>query len=241
LIILTAHQPVYLPWIGLFHKIALADKFCFFDNVQYQPKNWNNRNKIKSNQNNVIMLTVPVLRKDYLRKSYLDIQINNNVNWQKKHWRTIELNYKNSPYFGKYAEGLKKFYEIEWEYLAELNYEMLLYFLEVLAIDIPVVRMEDYFFKGSKKELVLDMCLQLNADVYIFGEKGEDYADVEKFNECGIVVYFQKYNHPKYRQYKGEFISHLSVVDLLFNWGERSKEIIMSNNITKSELIEKVN
>ena len=46
--ILTAHQPVYLPWLGLFHKIALADKFIFFDQVQYLPKDWMNRNKIKT-------------------------------------------------------------------------------------------------------------------------------------------------------------------------------------------------
>ena len=48
--ILTAHQPVYLPWLGLFHKIALADLFISFDQVQYQPKDWNNRNKIKTPQ-----------------------------------------------------------------------------------------------------------------------------------------------------------------------------------------------
>lgn len=46
--ILTAHQPVYLPWLGLFHKIALSDVYCFFDDVQYLRRDWNNRNKIKN-------------------------------------------------------------------------------------------------------------------------------------------------------------------------------------------------
>ena len=45
--ILTAHQPVYLPWLGLFDKIAKADVFVIFDTVQYLPKDWMNRNKIK--------------------------------------------------------------------------------------------------------------------------------------------------------------------------------------------------
>ena len=62
--ILTAHQPVYLPWLGLFHKIALADEFVFFDQVQYLPKDWMNRNKIKT-QIGSIWLTVPVLRKGH--------------------------------------------------------------------------------------------------------------------------------------------------------------------------------
>ena len=64
--ILTAHQPTYLPWLGLFHKIALADKFCFFDDVQYQPKDWNNRNKIKFSNGKENWLSVPVKRTNYL-------------------------------------------------------------------------------------------------------------------------------------------------------------------------------
>lgn len=44
--ILTAYQPMYLPWLGLFHKMALADAFCYFDDVEYQEKDWNNRNRI---------------------------------------------------------------------------------------------------------------------------------------------------------------------------------------------------
>ena len=46
--ILTAHQPVYLPWLGLFHKISLSDTYVFFDEVQYLPKDWMNRNYIKT-------------------------------------------------------------------------------------------------------------------------------------------------------------------------------------------------
>ena len=59
--ILTAHQPVYLPWLGLFHKIASAGVFVSFDQVQYLPKDWNNRNRIKT-ATGPIWLTVPVRR-----------------------------------------------------------------------------------------------------------------------------------------------------------------------------------
>ena len=70
--IITAHQPVYLPWLGLFHKIALADMYLSFNQVQYQPKNWNNRNRIKTQQG-LIWLSVPVLRRGYLDKTISDI------------------------------------------------------------------------------------------------------------------------------------------------------------------------
>lgn len=236
--ILTAHQPVYLPWIGLFHKIALADKFCFFDNVQYQPKDWNNRNKIKFNNGTSGWLTVPVFRKSYLEHSYLEMEINNELPWQRKHWKSIELNYQKAPYFGLYEKELKKFYETKWCFLSELNYEMLLFFLEKLDISIPVVRMKDYSFQGSKSELVLDMCIQLEADIYIFGEQGKDYTNAEVFHAARVFPVFQEYQHPIYPQIHGDFISHLSIIDLLFNCGPESLSIIMANNLLRNDLIE---
>jgi hypothetical protein len=132
---------------------------------------------------------------------------------------------------------LKKFYDVRWEYLVDLNYEMLFFFLEKLNICTPVVRMKNYNFVGIKSSLVLDMCLQLGAEVYIFGGEGKNYADVELFKRKGVQTVFQEYNHPAYRQLHGDFISHLSIIDLLFNCGTDSLSIIMSNNLKRSELI----
>jgi len=99
--ILTAHQPVYLPWLGLFHKIALAEKFVFFNEVQYLPKDWMNRNKIKT-PSGEIWLTVPVLRKGHRGMKTSEIKINNDIDWKRKHLNSIRLNYKKSLYFKKY-------------------------------------------------------------------------------------------------------------------------------------------
>lgn len=236
--ILTSHQPVYIPWLGLFHKIMLADTFCFFDNVQYQHKDWNNRNYIKSGDNSKILLSIPIFNKGYLEKKYLDIKISTESGWQKKHLRSIELNYRKAPYFDLYYNDIKLFYTNKYELLSELNFEMLQYFLKVLDIEVKIVRMKDYAFKGRKDDLVLDMCMKLNSDLFIFGTLGKDYASVDKFNQNNIKVYFQEYNHPIYNQPGKTFTSHLSVLDLLFNCGPDSKNVIMQNNITKNELIQ---
>src|SRR5438045_2987654 len=97
--ILTAHQPVYLPWLGLFEKIAIADRFVFFDGVQYLPRDWNNRNRIKSRAGAAEWLTVPVLTKGHREKTIGAIEINNALPWRRKHWRTLELSYRDAPYF----------------------------------------------------------------------------------------------------------------------------------------------
>ena len=228
--ILTAHQPVYLPWLGLFHKIALADLFCYFDIVQYQKKDYNNRNKIKTSSGE-LWLSVPVESKNHFDKNVSEILIIQN-NWVKKHVKSIELNYKKTLYFNEYFSELKDIlYDESKGTLGNLNFKLLEYFKMCLKINTPIVKGSDYEFNGKGSDLVLDMCVKLNADKYIFGEQGENYADEESFNKAGVDIYFQKYNHPVYTQKGGKFLPYMSIIDLLFNEGEKSYDVLMSDNI----------
>ena len=236
--ILTAHQPVYLPWLGLFHKIALSDTFCYFNDVQYQVKDWNNRNKIKI-ANGEIWLTVPVLTKGYRNKKIGEIEINNEINWRKKHWLSIYQNYKKTPFFAKYASFLEETYKKEWRYLADLNEYMLKWFIEMLGIKVGYSKASELKLKGYKSDLVLDMCKKLKADTYIFGELGKDYAEEKEFTKNDVNIYFQDYHHPVYHQAFGTFLPYMSIIDLLFNEGEKSLEILMSGNVSKNELLKK--
>ena len=233
--ILTAHQPTYLPWLGLFHKVAIADRFISFDQVQYLPKDWNSRNRIKT-ATGPTWLTVPVHRRDHRTKALAEIEIDNSVPWARKHLRSLEMNYTKSPHFHRYVEFFRDVYSRRWDHLVELNDHMLAYFLDVLGISTPVESAASHEFVGHKSDLVLDMCRQLGASAYIFGELGRDYADVAQFRAAGVVPYFQQYKHPVYPQRHGEFVSHLSVVDLLANCGEDSLETLMSGNLTRAEL-----
>ncbi len=233
--ILSAHQPVYLPWLGLFHKVALADTFVWFDDVQYLPKDWNNRNKIKTPQG-ATWLTVPVETQGHREKPIREIRINNREPWRRKHWRSISLNYKAAPYFDSYAPFLEQVYSSEREYLSELNEHMFRWFLSVLGIDVKLLRASELHFEGTKSDLVLDMSRRLNAELYMFGALGRDYAETDKFAAAGIQVMFQDYSHPVYPQLHGAFISHLCILDALFNCGRESLSILMSGNVSRGEL-----
>jgi WbqC-like protein family len=228
--ILTAHQPVYLPWLGLFHKIAFADTYCFFDSVQYETRGWNNRNYIKGGTNEKTLLTVPVLSKNHRDKLYTEIRLNNSISWQKKHWKAITLAYKKSNFFDLYADDLFLFYQKKWDYLVDLNFEMLVFFLKALGIKTKIVKMSGQEFLGRKSSLILDMCKKLNADTYLFGEQGENYADHQLFFENNIDIRFQQYRHPEYPQLQKPFESHLSVIDLLANCGNESLDVILHEN-----------
>lgn len=233
--ILTAHQPVYLPWLGLLHKIAVADLFCYFDIVQYQTKDFNNRNKIKTHTGE-LWLSVPVESKNHFAKCVGDIRIVHN-GWQRKHFKSIQYAYGKAAYFDTYGAELESILLGQlFESLAELNFAILRFLMRSLGIDTPIVKASDYAFQGTKSDLVLDMCMQLKANVYIFGSQGRDYADVDKFLAASVKPYFQDYRHPTYRQLHGAFLPYMSVIDLLFNEGPRSREILLAGNDRKAEI-----
>lgn len=234
--ILTAHQPVYIPWLGLFHKIAMADTFVSFNQVQYLPKDWNNRNKIKTDKG-WLWLTVPVLKSGHRRKTIADIQINNNTRWSIKHWRSINQFYRKAPYFYKYSDFFEDVYlNKEWKYLIDLNDYLLKWFLDILSIETNFVDARELNLEGKKSELVLNMCKKMRAKTYIFGVHGREYADVKSFKNNGIDVIFQDYKHTEYPQLYGDFIPGISIIDLLFNNGSGSLDVIMCGNISKKNL-----
>ena len=107
----------------------------------------------------------------------------------------------------------------------------------MLDIKVEYHKMSNLNILTKKSDLVLDMCLKLNASTFIFGKLGRDYADTSKFEDSNIKVVFQDYCHPKYSQLFGEFESHLSIIDLLFNCGPNSKEVLMSGNLTRDKII----
>ena len=233
--ILTAHQPVYLPWLGLFHKIALSDLFCYFDIAQYQTKDYNNRNKIKTNAGE-LWLSVPVESKNHFEKSVGQIAIVQN-GWQRKHIKTIKLAYQKAAHFHRYMDELEEILLRDSQTtLSALNFSLLCFLMRCLDIQTPIVKASDYDFQGNKSDLVLDMCLKLKASSYIFGAQGRDYADVEKFESQGVRPFFQDYQHPKYQQIQDDFLPYMSVIDLLFNEGEASRGILLSGNADRTWL-----
>ncbi len=242
--IVSGHQPVYLPWLGLFHKLSLCDTFVYMDTVQYLTKDWNNRNKIRT-PHGWMWLTVPVDRKKSSGKMLPEIVIRGHDRpeakdfWQNEHWRNIECNYAKAPYFDTYAEDLRTFYlDRIWTRLVDVCWAQFELFRGWLSLDDrQVVRMSEFQFEGTKDRLVLSHCLKLGADRLVMGALGRNYADPELFKQHGISVYFQDYDHPAYRQRFPGFESHLSVLDLILNHGPESADILLRGNVTRSDLL----
>lgn len=89
--ILSAHQPAYLPWLGYFDKITEADIFVFLDTVQYEKNSFINRNKIKTPQGPQ-WLTIPVKSKGHITATLRETLVDDSKPWRSKHLKSIEMN-----------------------------------------------------------------------------------------------------------------------------------------------------
>jgi hypothetical protein len=242
MIVVSGHQPVYLPWLGLIHKASLADIFIFMDDVQYLVRDWNNRNLLKSQQGQPLWLTVPVDLKNSPSKTLKDILITQeNVaperTWQHKHWNTIKSIYAKAPHFKTYQPFFEWLYlEKKWLKLSELNLALLKQIFEWFDIKAKIVMASEHDFSEKKSDLVLEHGLKFKADIVLTGMHGKDYIDTAKFGENGIKVVFQEYKHPVYaQQMPGEFL-HIAFIDLLFSFGPESRKMCLENNLTREEL-----
>lgn len=242
--VVSGHQPVYLPWLGLYHKLYLCDAFVFMDTVQYLEGDWNNRNKIRTSQG-WTWLTIPIDRRASQGRM-LDQTILRGHDtpeskdfWQKKHWAALTVNYKKAPYFDLYAPELEQMYLGQiWVRLIDICWHQFQLFKKWLGLDDrQIVRMSEMEFSGSKDALVLDHCRKLGGDAVVFGSHGKDYVRMDLFRDASINVYFQSYVHPVYQQRFRGFEPYMTVLDLLMNHGpEDSLPILLQDNVTHDQL-----
>jgi hypothetical protein len=229
--ILTGHQPNYLPYAGFFEKIARSDRFLVVDNVQFVKRGtfgWMHRNRIRSGSaEGWDWLSVPVLSKGRFTQEIREAEIDNSTPWPRKHWRSIEWNYRKAPHFRTYADRFRDLYERPWKKFCELSCAFIELILDLLGLPRSMDRTSALGISGESTGLVVAMCKATGADTYLSGVHGRDYLDAGEFERHGIRLVFQDFAGSAYPQcWPGPFVPNLSVIDVLFNCGPDSLKVI---------------
>ena len=225
-------QPTFLPWLGYFYMIDKADEFVFLDNVQFDKRSWQQRNKIKT-PNGDDWITVPVLSKGMSKQLIQDVEISYEKNRSplKKIFRTIEQNYNKSRYFKFYIDKLNLFNDRSISKLSCLNQKLIEWVCEEYSISTPLIRASELSADGSKETLLLNICKSRGASHFLSAPGSKNYLEGKTlFDIHGISVIYQCYSHPKYTQLYGDFIPYMCILDLLFNEGPKGYDILRSNN-----------
>ena len=216
----------------------MADTFILVDHVQYLKKGFQNRNRVRTapGSDGWSWLTVPVITHGERFQEISEVEIDNSTHWGEKHWKTIYFNYKNTPFFNMYADFFEKLYSKKWQKLADLTETIIYHLKEELGIKTPIIKSSDYSFKEAKTGLLIEMCQKLKADTYLSGAGGRIYVQEEDFKKNNLKHIFSDFEHPIYSQRFKPFICNLSVIDILFNCGPESLDIIFGKNKNDSTM-----
>ncbi|MFH1386576.1 MAG: WbqC family protein [bacterium] len=226
-------QSSFLPWLGFFDLVKKADKFVFLDDVQYTIRDWRNRNRIRT-ANGWGWLSVPVvLERSYYEYKINEIKLNNQINWKAKHLNAIVNSYNKSPYFDQIFPELEKAINKQHNYLVELNHDIIYMLCDYLGLNrqkfVFAEKLEIPNEIKSNERLIAIMEKMGGVKEYLSGVAAKSYLKEELYEKRGIKVLWQDFPYPYYQQllWGGDkFISHLSVLDLLFNHGKESLDII---------------
>jgi hypothetical protein len=211
------HQPAYLPYPGFFHKLSMADVFVIMDDVQYD-KRFTNRNRILVPQG-PMWISVPIVKSDRFQQNML-VEINNSIDWRPDHLNKIRNSYANAPFFHLYKDYLHSVYSKDWEFLFDLDFELVRATANWLGIKIPMLRESELKVSGTATDRLINTCKAVGADTYISGSGGKNYLDEGSFSRNGLSVVYQNYRPLPYRQrFVTSFVPDLSIIDILSNVG----------------------
>jgi hypothetical protein len=219
------HQPQYLPWLGYLDKLDSADVFIILDTVQFKKHEWQNRNRVRTKEG-WQWLTVPII--DRFPERIDRVAVNAGVDWARKHRHALSLQYGKAPHWEPAGPALVVLLERPWPRLCDLNVAVLDLLCEHLGIATPRRLASTLSAREEPTDRLIDLCRAVGGTTYLAGQGGAGYMDLARFTQADIAVSAQDYRHPEYPQRYTPFVSHLSVIDLLFNCGPESLAVLRS-------------
>lgn len=213
-------QSNYLPWKGYFDIIHDVDVFVFLEDVQYTHRDWRNRNKVKT-PGGVKWLTVPVL--GGINQLIHEAKIDYSQDWREKHKQTIHHSYASAPYYDSYKLEIFEILSKKFNFLSELNIFSIKKISKILGIETKFFNSKDLHIDGIKDDKLINICQTIGADSYLSGPAARNYIENDKFSTAKIELCYKDYaGYPDYQQLWGNFESTVSIIDVIFNCGEKS-------------------
>ena len=229
--ILSGHQPCYLPGLGLFSKVMHSHAFMHVPHCQYVAGSWHSHNFIRGGR-----LTVPV--RATLGNSILEAQIDYTKTWQRKHLHAMEINYSKAPYFQEFFPDISWFLGRFYPNLAAMNMQFTDYMLDMLGCG----RFDKSIYHGDNLDnsdaiaMLISMCKAVNCDTYLSNLGSMSYIgakETARMAEAGITHKWFSFRDPDYGQgtietdYQKKHPSGYSILNILFYKGlEQSAKII---------------
>lgn len=218
--IVTIHQPNFLPWHGFFDKVRQSDVFVLLDTVPFTKGGYQNRTQIKGAAG-VQWLTVPIQTKGKLNQSTINVEFVTDASWKKKHFNAFSTLYGRTPFFREIMPIVEEIYARPSVKLVDLTIPLIKWICKYIGIQTTIIRSSEISVIGSGSQLLLNIVQCLGGTTYLSGPSGRNYLDVTLFESSNINVVFHEFQPFEYPQQHGDFVQGLSMIDYLFNVGNK--------------------
>ncbi|WP_396172952.1 WbqC family protein [Flavobacterium sp.] len=198
-------HPTYFPSISHFVAMVQSDQVIFELDDNFQKQTNRNRMYIYS-PNGVQLLNIPIKHSKNSFQKTKDVKIENDFNWQKQHFKSLEAAYRSSPFFEYFEDDIRPIFTKKHEFLMDLNLQTFALVSECLGVKFETLHTTEYFKEVNG---VRDYRTLANGkkDASLF----EEYTQV--FEE------------------KAGFLNNLSVLDLLFNEGRYALDYLKNQQL----------
>ena len=223
-------QPIFMPWQGYFGLIAAADCFVFLDDLQFCRRSFDHRNRMLQADGSVYWLTMPVAHagsEDRGRFNAAAPQLDARL--RRKLLLTLRSSYARTEFFAAVFPAIEEWLAAEWRTLADLNIDFIKRVTAMLEYTVDFRLSSTLRVEGKRSALLAQLVRETGAQTYLsakgsFGYMREDGV----FPLAGIATMFQDFVPRPYPQVQSpSFVSHLSVLDALFQVGpERTRALV---------------
>lgn len=220
-------QPYFLPYIGYWQLMNAVDHYVIYDDVNFIKGGWINRNRLLL-QNEPKFFNIQM---DGASPNKLinEIRVSQNRKAVEKTLRMFEAAYIKAPQYTNVMPMIEKIFLYQEEnlavYLANSIYEVAGFLEMDTVFHTSSDLKKDNSLRGQDK--VIAICKELKASEYYNAVGGQKLYDRDEFKENGVELKFLSTNEIRYSQYNDEFVSGMSIVDvLMFNEKATVKEML---------------
>ena len=226
---LAVMQPYLFPYIGYFQMIKAVDVFVFYDDVNFIKQGWINRNRILVS-NKEYLFTVPLKNaSSFVSINETFINLDFFKKWKKTFLQTIEQNYKKAPQFEEVFLLLNEIFEKNHITISQLAVDSVVTISKYLGIEKKFLISSEQYHNQTKprEERLIAICKAEQATQYINAIGGKELYTKESFKKEAIELSFIKSFPIDYKQFNNEFVSWLSIIDvLMFNTIEEVNQML---------------
>jgi hypothetical protein len=230
--IVGIHQPNLFPWLGFFNKIYRSDVFVYLDHVENNPRSaiYTKRVKIIANKQEHWLTCGIKSEGEAIFYPINKMKIDNPSRLRDKHIKTIELNYRKSPFYNEVFPLINQFYNHESDLICDRNIAFIESVCDKLYIRSKREMSSKMDIRSSSNQMLIDIINNVKGTLYMPGGGASEYQQDEMFVKNGIGIQPQNFSHPSYPQFNSPtFVPGLSVVDALMNIGFKETEKLVKN------------